>query len=62
MAHLIGGRLEEAVGLGDLFAWVALQAGDVVVVKKAESTARIVFSPNRDFFEVLRRKLRWGER
>lgn len=41
---------------------VALQEGDVVVVKKAESTAKIVHSPNRDFFEVLRRKLRWGER
>jgi NAD+ kinase len=39
-----------------------LKWGDVITVKQAEQRTRLIMSPNRDFFEVLRTKLKWGER
>ncbi len=47
--------LDGQVGFG-------LREGDVVEVKKAESTIRFFRSPFRDYFTVLRTKLKWGER
>ena len=39
-----------------------MKMGDVVRIMKAVSKTRLVTSVNRDFFEVLRTKLKWGER
>ena len=41
---------------------VEMKTGDVVRIMKAVSKTRLVTSANRDFFEVLRTKLKWGER
>lgn len=41
---------------------LALEDGDSVQVKKAEDVVRLIKSPHRSYFEVLRSKLRWGER
>ncbi len=38
----------------------ALKAGDVVVVEKAKSCTKLIKSPYRDYYEVLRAKLKWS--
>lgn len=40
----------------------ALQQGDVVRVERAKQVLRLVKAPARSYFEVLREKLKWGER
>jgi len=47
--------LDGQVGFG-------LRQGDVVEVKKADAPCRFFRSPFRDYFTVLRTKLKWGER
>ncbi|MBM4308886.1 MAG: NAD(+) kinase, partial [Deltaproteobacteria bacterium] len=39
-----------------------LESGDTVEVKKAEGRILLIKSPYRHYFEVLREKLKWGER
>ncbi len=39
-----------------------LRRGDVVRVRRAAQTLRLVKAPARGYFEVLREKLKWGER
>ena len=39
-----------------------LQAGDVVVIERATRPLRLVRSAQRTYFDVLRQKLKWGER
>ena len=39
-----------------------LKGGDVVEVRLSPNRTLLVTSPKRDYFEVLRTKLRWGER
>ena len=39
-----------------------LQKGDVVKVRRSERRLRLVRAPARSYFEVLREKLKWGER
>jgi NAD+ kinase len=39
-----------------------LQEGDVVRVRKADRKLRLVRAPARSYFELLREKLKWGER
>jgi NAD+ kinase len=39
-----------------------LKQGDVVRVRKSPQMLRIVKAPARGYFEVLREKLKWGER
>jgi len=39
-----------------------LHAGDVIRVRRAEQALRLVKAPARSYFEVLREKLKWGER
>lgn len=39
-----------------------LKSGDVIHVSRACHTARLVMSEQRDYFEILRTKLKWGER
>lgn len=38
-----------------------LQSGDTVFIRKAHCKTRLVLSCNKDYFEVLRTKLKWGE-
>ena len=40
----------------------SLKADDVVKIRKSEHAVQLVKSPFKDYFEVLRTKLRWGER
>jgi NAD+ kinase len=40
----------------------ALQAGDVVTICRAETTLRLVRAATRNYFDLLRQKLKWGER
>ena len=47
--------LDGQVGFG-------LRQGDVIEVKKADAPLRFFRSPFRDYFTVLRTKLKWGER
>lgn len=39
-----------------------LQKGDVIEVRKAECTTKLLVAPDRDYFKTLRTKLKWGER
>lgn len=39
-----------------------LQAGDIIEVRQAANRTRLILSPEKEYFEVLRTKLRWGER
>ena len=39
-----------------------LLPGDVVEVRRSESRTRLVSSPSKDYFQILRTKLSWGER
>jgi NAD+ kinase len=41
---------------------VELKSGDVINVRRAEHTARLIMSGERNYFAVLRTKLKWGER
>jgi len=38
-----------------------LQGGDMTEVKKADACIRLIKSPYRSYFEILRAKLKWGE-
>jgi NAD+ kinase len=61
-------RAELASRETDVFLTIDGQVGfglrerDVIEVKKADSTLRFFRSPFRDYFTVLRTKLKWGER
>jgi len=39
-----------------------LKGGDVVEVRLSPNRTLLVANPKREYFEVLRTKLRWGER
>ena len=41
---------------------VTINVGDEVILKRAESTVKLVKSPFRDYFSILKNKLKWGER
>jgi NAD+ kinase len=41
---------------------VNLEYRDVITVRRAEHRTRLVMSSDTDYFEVLRNKLKWGER
>jgi NAD+ kinase len=38
----------------------ALQAGDRILIRKSNTAFNLVQPPNRNYFEVLRNKLKWG--
>jgi NAD+ kinase len=40
----------------------ALQTGDVVTICRADATLRLVRAATRNYFDLLRQKLKWGER
>jgi NAD+ kinase len=39
----------------------ALQPQDIVEIKKGPGVIRLIKSPYKNYFEILRTKLRWGE-
>ena len=39
-----------------------LQAGDEISIRRAERPLRLIHPSTRSYFEVLRQKLKWGER
>ena len=41
---------------------VKLQGGDIVQIRKANNSTRLIKSRTKDYFEVIRTKLKWGER
>jgi NAD+ kinase len=55
-------------GADDIFvtydgqAGYPLQAGDIVRIRRADQVLRLVKSPTRSYFQLLREKLSWGER
>jgi NAD+ kinase len=40
----------------------ALESGDVITIRRAARPLRLVRSSSRSYFDVLRQKLKWGER
>lgn len=53
---------EDILIIHDGIAGPALHFGDVVEVKKAAAVIHLIKSPYRNYYEVLRTKLKWGER
>jgi NAD+ kinase len=53
---------EDVVLTADGQEGMPLQCGDVVELRKSNHCTLLIKSPNKDYFEVLRTKLRWGER
>ncbi len=53
---------EDVVLTADGQVGMPLLAGDVVEILQASSRTRLILSPEKDYFEILRTKLRWGER
>jgi NAD+ kinase len=53
---------EEVMLTADGQVGMPLAGGDVVEVRKSPYTTLLVKSPDRDYFQVLRTKLLWGER
>ncbi len=41
---------------------VNLRMGDIIEVRKADTSVRLIKSPFRDYFTILKTKLMWGER
>lgn len=41
---------------------VTINVGDEVILRKASTTVKLVKSPFRDYFSILKTKLMWGER
>ncbi len=39
-----------------------LRGGDIVEIRRSPHPTRLVLSPTKDYFQILRTKLHWGER
>ncbi len=53
---------EDVVFTADGQEGMPLQCDDVVELRKSNHCTLLIKSPSKDYFEVLRTKLRWGER
>jgi len=53
---------EDVVLTADGQVGMPLNGGDVVEVRRSSSRTRLILGPDKEYFEVLRTKLRWGER
>jgi NAD+ kinase len=53
---------EDVVFTADGQVGMPLKGGDVVEVRRSKSITRLIKSPSKDYFKVLRAKLKWGER
>ncbi|MGH9348956.1 MAG: NAD(+)/NADH kinase, partial [Vicinamibacterales bacterium] len=59
---LVESETDEVFVTYDGQAGYELRRGDVVRVQRAGQPLRLVKAPARSYFEVLREKLKWGER
>jgi NAD+ kinase len=59
IAHPRGGEVQLAI---DGQEGAPLHEGDLVAVRRSEHPALLLVRPGHSRFEVLRTKLRWGER
>jgi NAD+ kinase len=59
---LMNGANEEVFVTFDGQSGHALQADDVIEIRRAERPLRLVRARKRTYFELLRQKLKWGER
>jgi NAD+ kinase len=57
----MGERSEEVLLTFDGQVGFDLMENDRVIVSKSESKLRLIKSPNQDYFDILRTKLKWGE-
>jgi NAD+ kinase len=62
VAPLMDGRSEEVYVTYDGQSGHPLQPNDVVEIRRAERPLRLVRASERTYFDVLRQKLKWGER
>ncbi len=53
---------EDVVLTADGQVGMPLKGGDVVEIRRSGHRTQLVISPSKDYFQVLRTKLRWGER
>jgi NAD+ kinase len=60
-AHVEDGR-DDVYVTYDGQSGYPVKPGDVIRVRKADRTLRLVKAPARSYFELLREKLKWGER
>jgi NAD+ kinase len=58
----IEGRVDDIYVTYDGQSGYPLQKGDVIRVRKSDRVLRLVKAPARSYFELLREKLKWGER
>ena len=58
----IEGRADDIYVTYDGQSGYPLQKGDVIRVRKSDRQLRLVKAPARSYFELLREKLKWGER
>jgi NAD+ kinase len=56
----LGAKAEETTLTCDGQVGLELEEGDKVVVSRADRGVRLIQSPFKDYFEILRTKLRWG--
>jgi NAD+ kinase len=59
---LMDGANEEVYATFDGQSGHALQADDVIEIRRADRALRLVRAGKRTYFELLRQKLKWGER
>ena len=59
--HQDGSRDEVYVTFDGQFGF-RLQEGDIVAVRRSERPLRLIRASSRSYFEVLREKLKWGQR
>jgi NAD+ kinase len=53
---------EEVAMTADGQIGMPLQGGDVVEIRRSPHPTMLVLSPTKDYFQILRTKLKWGER
>jgi NAD+ kinase len=53
---------QDVVLTADGQSGMPLRGGDVVELRQSHIRTQLIKSPSKDYFEVLRTKLRWGER
>ncbi|MFQ5695602.1 MAG: NAD(+)/NADH kinase, partial [Terriglobia bacterium] len=58
----VGPTAEAAHGTVDGQVGEELRSGDCIRARRSAKVVQLIVSPRRDYFQVLRSKLRWGER
>lgn len=53
---------EDVVLTADGQVGMPLHGGDIVEIRRSPHPTRLVLSPTKDYFQILRTKLHWGER